>query len=194
MEIVLQHFAFDAVASALVSSLVVCYIIGSTFYLARDLLVRVFYALGDAHVPFYTSVAAIIANALLDWMLVRVTGLGPNGLVLATTVVNMASAVALLFSLSRKLGGLPLRQWFCSSLTMVGAAAFSGIITQFSYKWWINSFPISRALWIAKIWSVMFASAVGLISFYLILYITTGSEIMSLVKLPALHRNDNLVN
>lgn len=56
-------------------------VLGSTFYLARDLLVRVFYALGDARVPFQISTAAIVANALLDWLLVRRAGFGVQGLV-----------------------------------------------------------------------------------------------------------------
>jgi peptidoglycan biosynthesis protein MviN/MurJ (putative lipid II flippase) len=45
-------------------------VLGSTFYLARDVLVRVFYALGDGQTPFYISLAAIVANAALDWLLV----------------------------------------------------------------------------------------------------------------------------
>ncbi len=45
-------------------------VLGSTFYLACDVLVRVFYALGDGQTPFYISLAAIVANAALDWLLV----------------------------------------------------------------------------------------------------------------------------
>jgi putative peptidoglycan lipid II flippase len=56
-------------------------VLGSTFYLARDVLVRVFYALGDGQTPFYISLAAIVANAALDWLLVRFGGFGAPGLV-----------------------------------------------------------------------------------------------------------------
>jgi peptidoglycan biosynthesis protein MviN/MurJ (putative lipid II flippase) len=56
-------------------------VLGSTFYLARDVLVRVFYALGDGQTPFYISLAAIVANAALDWLLVCFGGFGAPGLV-----------------------------------------------------------------------------------------------------------------
>jgi putative peptidoglycan lipid II flippase len=106
VRVLFERRAFGAPASGLVSSLVICYVLGSTFYLARDVLVRVFYALGDGQTPFYISLAAIVANAALDWLLVRFGGFGAPGLVLATMVVNIASAGALLTQLSGRLGGM----------------------------------------------------------------------------------------
>jgi putative peptidoglycan lipid II flippase len=55
--------------------------LGAIAYLIRDVLVRVFYALGDGATPFYTSVAAILTNVLLDWLAVRRFNLGAQGLV-----------------------------------------------------------------------------------------------------------------
>ncbi len=40
-----------------------------------------FSALGDGQTPFYISLAAIVANAALDWLLVCFGGFGAPGLV-----------------------------------------------------------------------------------------------------------------
>jgi hypothetical protein len=39
-------------------------------YLGRDVLVRVFYALGDGTTPFRLSLAGIGLNVIFDWVLV----------------------------------------------------------------------------------------------------------------------------
>ncbi|XP_024541061.1 uncharacterized protein LOC112349967 [Selaginella moellendorffii] len=98
-----QRYAFDDSAAQAVSSLVKHYALGSTFYLLRDLLVRVFYGLGDGQAPFYVSLAAIFANALLDWVLVAKLNLGPSGLIMATSIVNLLSTAALWQILSRRI-------------------------------------------------------------------------------------------
>lgn len=187
VEVALQRLAFDASASALVSSLVVYYVAGSSVYLARDLLTQLFYALGDGHIPFFISVGAILTNALLDWFLVQVAAFGPEGLVLATTLVNAVSAVALLMLLSRKLHGLPLKQWMYTFSIMVGASILSGVVTQFSYKWWTGVFSSIRAVGqVGKACCCIFvASSMGIATFYTIFYISRrgSSEIESLSQL-----------
>ena len=47
--------AFDSQATNLVGSILTAYGIGMPAYLGRDLLVRVFYALGDGKTPFNFS-------------------------------------------------------------------------------------------------------------------------------------------
>ncbi|KAF9591481.1 hypothetical protein IFM89_004535 [Coptis chinensis] len=53
--------------------------IGSPFYIVRELLVMVFYALGDGKQPFLISMGAISLNAFLDWLFVSVLRLGAGG-------------------------------------------------------------------------------------------------------------------
>lgn len=49
--------------------------------LSSDLLVAVFYALGDGKGPFLVSVGAIALNAILNWLSVTRYHLGARGLV-----------------------------------------------------------------------------------------------------------------
>ncbi|KAL2644854.1 hypothetical protein R1flu_012441 [Riccia fluitans] len=167
VRIVFQRRAFDALASKLVSSLLVCYAVGSTFTLGRDLLVRVFYSLGDSHVPFHTSVAAIFANVLLDWIAVRQIGLGVEGLVLATSLVSCVSAVGLLQLLSSKMEGLRLRYWIRPLALLGFCATIAGISARTVYE---KMLPVlvsalqaksARSLWAADLTSLMLASGVG---------------------------------
>jgi putative peptidoglycan lipid II flippase len=96
-------------------------------YLARDVLVRVFYALGDGETPFRISIVNIFLNAILDYILVQ--RFGAPGLILATVGVNITSTIALVWLLDRKLHGLPWREWCLPILSLTGASFLAGLAT-----------------------------------------------------------------
>ncbi|MBW4659577.1 MAG: murein biosynthesis integral membrane protein MurJ [Drouetiella hepatica Uher 2000/2452] len=120
--VVYERYAFTAEDSYLTSSVLIAYSVGMFVYLGRDVLVRVFYALGDGNTPFRISIFNIFLNALLDFLLYK--PLGAPGLVMATVGVNLVSMVALLWFLNRKLNGLPLREWSLpiATLTLISGA------------------------------------------------------------------------
>ncbi len=109
VRVIYERGAFDQEASTLVTSVLMVYGIGMFVYLARDVLVRVFYALGDGQTPFRISLINIVLNGVLDFFFIR--WLGAPGLVLATVGVNVFSTLALTALLHRKLRGLPLGEW-----------------------------------------------------------------------------------
>ena len=116
---------FDANASQLVASLLVVYGFGMIFYMARDVLVRVFYALGDGKTPFKISVINILLNAFLDYLLVN--SFGAPGLLMATIGVNIISMNTFLWILHRRLNGLPLWQWGQDLMGLSVATAVAGL-------------------------------------------------------------------
>jgi putative peptidoglycan lipid II flippase len=131
VRVVYQRGAFQTEASQLVASVLIAYAIGMFVYLCRDVLVRVFYALGDSNTPFRISMVNIFLNALFDYLLLP---LGIQGLVLATVSVNILSVVALVFFLNRKLGRVAWRSWgaaICGLTLMSMAAGFAswGVLT-----------------------------------------------------------------
>jgi putative peptidoglycan lipid II flippase len=130
VKIVYQRGAFNAEDSALVASLLIVNGIGMFVYLGRDVLVRVFYALGDGDTPFRISMINIFLNAVFDFLFIKVFDLGAPGLVLATVGVNCSSVLMLLFLLNRKLNGLPLVEW---GLPILGLAAGSVVAGAASY-------------------------------------------------------------
>jgi putative peptidoglycan lipid II flippase len=135
--LVYERGAFDAGAARLVGGLLMAYGVGMPAYLARDVLVRVFYALGDGVTPFRWSVAGIGLNAVFDWLLVGCPSpwglllpsfnFGAPGLVLATVSVNVITCLALLWALRHRLGGLPLRVWAVDTAKLTLAALVAGV-------------------------------------------------------------------
>ncbi len=138
VSLIYERGAFDNQAVSVVSGLLIAYGIGMPAYLGRDLLVRFFYAIGDAATPLKVSIISIVLNITFDWSLIGGPtpwgkqlpfNLGAPGLVLATAAVNFISCAALIFALNQKLNGLPLRQWSFDGLKVLFAGIISGSIT-----------------------------------------------------------------
>ncbi|NMG57554.1 murein biosynthesis integral membrane protein MurJ [Geitlerinema sp. P-1104] len=109
VRVVYERYAFDREASEFVAAILMAYGLGMFVYLGRDVIVRVFYALGDGQTPFRVSIANIFLNVLLDYFFIQ--WFGAPGLVLATMGVNVVSMVVLLWLLNGKIGGLPWLEW-----------------------------------------------------------------------------------
>lgn len=127
VRVVYERYAFDESASQVVTAVLIAYGIGMFAYLGRDVLVRVFYALGDAQTPFIISIFNIFLNALLDYLMVRVFDLGAPGLVLATVGVNVLSLIAMMVALNRKLNGLPWLAWASPIVGITLASCVAGV-------------------------------------------------------------------
>jgi putative peptidoglycan lipid II flippase len=140
VRVIYERFAFDESASQFVTSVLIAYGVGMFVYLGRDVLVRVFYALGDGDTPFRVSVVNIFLNALLDWLLVG--PFGAPGLVLATVGVNVISMVAFLWILNRRLNGFPWREWIRPFLGLVMGSAIAGCAcwgTRLGLEQWLGT-------------------------------------------------------
>jgi putative peptidoglycan lipid II flippase len=124
VSVVYERGRFDPDLTVLTASVLMAYAFGMFVYLSRDVLVRVFYALGDSTTPFRISLVNIGLNALFDYLLLP---FGVPGLVLATVSVNILSVLALIVVLNRRLGGLPLLAWGLALLGLTGASAVAGL-------------------------------------------------------------------
>ncbi|MAR07875.1 MAG: murein biosynthesis integral membrane protein MurJ [Cyanobium sp. NAT70] len=141
--LVYERGAFDASAARLVTGLLMAYGLGMPAYLGRDVLVRVFYALGDGTTPFRLSLAGIGLNVLFDWLLVGGPtpwgnqlpfSFGAPGLVLATVAINAITCVALLIQLQKRLEILPLSVWALDGMRLV----VSGLLAALP-AWWLST-------------------------------------------------------
>jgi putative peptidoglycan lipid II flippase len=184
--LVYERGAFDQQAVQLVTGLLMAYGVGMPAYLGRDVLVRVFYALGDGTTPFRLSMAGIGLNVLFDWVLVGgPTPWGPQlpfsfgapGLVLATVAINLITCTALLLVLQRRLGGLPLLAWGRDALALALAAVLAGVAARaVSLGWfWAAAAP-------GRILQVGVSAAVGLLVFVLVGLRSGVPELADLVR------------
>jgi putative peptidoglycan lipid II flippase len=167
--LVYERGAFDAGAAALVGGLLIAYGVGMPAYLARDVLVRVFYALGDGTTPFRFSVAGIGLNVIFDWLLVGgptpwglqlpALNFGAPGLVLATVAVNLITCVGLLLALQQRLGGdLPLPVWARDTLVLLAAALLAGLAA-----WGLASLVAWPADLLGRLWQTGLSASLGLL-------------------------------
>ncbi|WP_019499222.1 murein biosynthesis integral membrane protein MurJ [Pseudanabaena sp. PCC 6802] len=178
VRIVYERYAFTSDTSQLVASVLVAYGLGMFVYLGRDVLVRVFYALGDGDTPFRISVVNIGINAGLDYLLVK--PFGAPGLVLATVLVNLISMVVLLWYLNRKLYGFPWREWGIPLLQLVVISAIAGLSS-----WGIlngSQYILGdRGLWVLLL-QVCLAGAAGLVVFAILVMRLDLPEVKTLVE------------
>ena len=140
VQVVYQRYAFDTSASGIVAPVLIAYSLGMFVYLGRDVLVRVFYALGDGDTPFRISMVNIFLNALMDFFFVKYFNFGAPGLVLATVTVNVFSMVALLWILNKRLNGLNLRSWVQPILGLTAASIIAGLAS-----WGLSE--VMQSLW-----------------------------------------------
>jgi putative peptidoglycan lipid II flippase len=162
--VVYERYAFTEEDSFLTASVLIAYAVGMFVYLGRDVLVRVFYGLGDGNTPFRISVANIVVNVVLDALLVG--PYGAVGLVLATVGVNITSMLAMLWVLNRRLQGLPLRQWSVVTLGLTLGSVGTGFaawgVLRLSQQW------LGRSGFGIQLVQIALASGVGLGVFALV--------------------------
>ncbi|WP_320675223.1 murein biosynthesis integral membrane protein MurJ [Prochlorococcus sp. MIT 1341] len=170
--LVYQRGAFDKDATTLVASLLIAYGIGMPVYLARDLLVRVFYSLEDAKTPLFFSAIGIGLNIFLDWIFVGGPtpwgnqfpfNFGAIGLVLATAGVNLFTCTALIVKLQIRLNGLPLKTWCKNTLKLF----LSGLLSGF-FAWSLKSFVAWPETTIGLLLQVIISTATSIVCFGLI--------------------------
>ena len=168
-----QRGQFDLEDARFVASLLVVCGFGMFFYISRDVLIRVFYALGDGQTPFKVSIVNILINAVLDYFLID--AFGAPGLIMATVGVNIISMTVFIAILNRRLGGLPLLQWSKGILGVFGATAIAGFVSYGISQGWEKA--IGNGNLLLLLMELSLASGVAIILF---------GAIASQLKLPEL--------
>jgi putative peptidoglycan lipid II flippase len=164
VKMVYQYGKFTAQDSLLVGSILTAASMGMFFFLARDVLVRVFYALGDGTTPFKISIVNIFFNFLFDYLLWK--PFGAPGITLSTVCINAISFCAMLFLLDRRLQGL---QWwrFTPIVWIFLASSITGWVTWGINYGWQYFVPIdNRAILVLQLAS---SAGIGLGLFFLII-------------------------
>ena len=158
------------------------YSVGMFVYLGRDVLVRVFYALGDGDTPFKISIANIFLNGLFDYLLVE--KFGAAGIVLATVLVNVISMIAMMYFLDRRLNGMPFKSWSITIFGLVIASVIAGGASWTIYHFISRDFASMSAVgrFGGELGGLAIASAVGLTIFGAIAMQMKIPEVNALTK------------
>lgn len=158
VRIVYERGAFKSQDSRFVSAVLIAASLGMFFFLGRDVLVRVFYALGDGATPFKVSVVNIFFNALFDYLLWK--PLGAPGITLSTVCINIISFLALSWFLHRRLNGFPWRGLVLPLAGLLLASLLTGGATWGTSYAWQQLVPTTN--FFTSILQVAISGSVGL--------------------------------
>jgi putative peptidoglycan lipid II flippase len=139
VKLTLERGAFKADDSQFLASILIASASGMFFSLGRDVLVRVFYALGDGNTPFKVSIVSIFVNFTLDFLLWQ--PLGAPGISLATVGVMIVTFIIFLVILNKRLNGLPWEELGLPLFGIFGASSIAGFITWLLSSGWQQLVP-----------------------------------------------------
>ena len=151
--------AFGPRDTAATAAALMFYAPGLLGYSAEKIASPSFYSLGDSRTPVTVSVIAVVANLVLNLMLVRV--LGYRGLALGTAVAALFNAGMLLYLLDRRLEGLDGRRIFAAFVKILVASTVMGVVAWLTEAWLRIAVP--GVEWHAKIIRVGASIAAGVL-------------------------------
>jgi putative peptidoglycan lipid II flippase len=104
IQVLLERGAFNRESTLLTYQVLAASTISLIFYAIRDLLIRVFYALENAKIAFYSSLFSIILITLFCWFFINYLNFKAPGITLAVSFVTISNMLILIFMLNRKIG------------------------------------------------------------------------------------------
>ncbi len=160
VQLVYERGRFTPDITAEVAALLMAYGLGMLFYLLRDVMVRVFYALEDGRTPLMISAVAIGLNAGFDYLGLKIWG--APGLALATAAVNTVAFIWLCLALQRRIGDLPWADITRTLTLLLGSATIAGGLT---WALWRQLEPFSTLSPVATITALGITMSLGLLVF-----------------------------
>lgn len=129
IKLLFERGNFDADSRTLVV-LGLSYLVPSAFfYVARDLLTRVFYAHKDTQTPFKVGLCSVVVKICADYLLVGPLGIG--GIALSTTLVTIFNMTLLSHLLKKKIGPLGTASLIRPAIIMLIASLGCGVTAKF---------------------------------------------------------------
>lgn len=143
IKLLFERGTFDERSTAIVSLALVYLAPSIFFYVARDLMTRVFYAFKDSKTPYHVALIAICVKTVFDWFFVTQTNLGVGGLSMASTLITLVNLTLLTLFLKKKIGNLGFVQLIRPVGVMLLASALCGTTTYGTFLYldqWLQEF------------------------------------------------------
>lgn len=165
IKLLFERGKFTTHSTDMVTTVMIFLAPGIFFYLARDLITRVFYAHQDSKTPFLIALAAIVLQTFLDWLLVSQMKTGIAGIAIATTLVTVFNLFALTFFARKKIGRLGTTKLVYPTAIMLLASTACGGIAWFVSGQSAQSIPQN---FIGQVISLSLSCGLGLIAYLII--------------------------
>jgi putative peptidoglycan lipid II flippase len=135
VQVLFQRGNFDAESTRIVTLALLFLAPSIVFYVARDLVTRVFYAYKDSTTPYKVAIVAIFVKAGLDWSLLSMMNGSVAAISLASSIMTVFNLSLLTWALKRKIGNLGMTSMLKSLSVMLVGAALCGAVTFWLYGW-----------------------------------------------------------
>jgi putative peptidoglycan lipid II flippase len=165
IKLLFERGKFTTHSTEMVTTVMLFLAPGIFFYLARDLITRVFYAHQDSKTPFLVAIAAIILQTVLDWLFVFQMKTGIAGIAIATTLVTVFNLFALTFFARKKIGRLGTTKLIYPTAIMLIASAACGAIA------WLVSGQTTQLIpqnFVGQVISLSLSCGLGLVAYLII--------------------------
>jgi len=130
IQLLFQRGHFSRESTELVTIALIYLVPSIFFYVARDLMTRVFYAHHDSKTPYHVGLMAIFVHLVINWLLVGPMGLA--GIALSTTLTTVFNFVMLSWLLRKKIGHVGTMKLIQPIVVMLLASAGCGASAWFS--------------------------------------------------------------
>jgi putative peptidoglycan lipid II flippase len=104
ISVIYQHGVFTSYSTAQTALALQAYTIGLAGYACIKVLAPAFYAIDRPGIPVRISITGIVINIILNYVFIRVLGLGLRGLALSTSIVALINVLQLAFELRSRVG------------------------------------------------------------------------------------------
>lgn len=165
IKLLFERGKFTTHSTEMVTTVMLFLAPGIFFYLARDLITRVFYAHQDSKTPFLVAIAAIILQTVIDWLFVSQMKTGIAGIAIATTLVTVFNLFALTFFARKKIGRLGTTKLVYPTAIMLIASAACGAIA------WLVSGQTTQLIpqnFVGQVISLSLSCGLGLVAYLII--------------------------
>ena len=127
VHVLFERGRFSSVDTERTAVALAYYALGLSFISAVKFLVSAFYALQDTKTPVKIAFAALITNAILNWILMH--PLKQGGIALATSLASALSFFLLLFTFQKRYGSFDWQKFRESLIKIAIASAAMGVLS-----------------------------------------------------------------
>jgi putative peptidoglycan lipid II flippase len=179
VRLVYQRGDFEPAQTPIVAGALAAFSLGLVFNGWMLMLNRAFFSLQSNWIPTSIALSNLVLNGILDFAFYR---LGIWGLPLATSIVNIAGAAALLALLRRRTGTIGMRE---TSSALVRIVASSAVLAAVAWPLWdVLDSALGRSV-LAQIASVGAALAAGSAAYLVSCRLLGVRELQALLLLRA---------
>lgn len=165
---------FSAESSWLTYQVLLYLALSITVYAIRDLLIRVFYALGDSRTPFLSSFVTIFTMFIASWLLAE--PMGVSGIALASSLAAGLNFLVLAVWLHRRIGNWIQRESWIHGLKVMLAALPMALLGTAVF---ITLRQQTIGLWVL-LQAILYSSLLSIV-YVLLLLVLRDREILALL-------------